>query len=201
MNFINKNENQVEKQKSGTTDKSIISSETKPQFARIVDEDVIKSVEFSSLPMTLTQFESLPQAEMQSPYETAAMFIVALNHYIQNKVESIAMINFLKGPNQLSPRELNLIKMQMTDYLARSYFNGATPQNDYTPTQPHNVVISDNKHSYNNHGSAKLFIHCGGADSPRPIELRLAKDSRWYLTGFSSLLVGIRSTESTNPWV
>ena len=159
-----------------------------------------QSVVFSELPETVDQFVALPQAGLQSPYETAAMFVVALTVYTQNKDESIAMINCLKGPAPLSPRELSLFKTQMTDYLVRSYFAGANPQNDYTPSRPYTVVISDNAHSYATPGSAKLFIHCGGADSPRPIEIRLAKDGKWYLTGHASLLVGIRKAESSNPW-
>ena len=160
-----------------------------------------KSVEFSSLPVKLDKFKTLPQAEMKSPYDTAAMFVVALTLYTQDRDESIAMINFLKGPSPLSQRELSLFKTQVTDYLARSYFAGATPQNDYLPSQPYTVVVSDNAHSYAESGCVNLFVHCGGADSPRPIEMRLAKDSKWYLTGHSSLLAGIRKPESTNPWV
>ena len=40
---------------------------------------------------------------------------------------------------------------------------------------------------------------CGGADSPRPVKLRLAKDGRWYLWE-QYLLTGIREPESSNPW-
>ena len=182
-----------------------IGNHTTPETSCQNDEGISikekKSIEFDSLPVTLDQFTALPQAELQSPYETAAMFVVALNLYTQNKDEAIAMMNFLKGPDPLTQRELGLFKTQMTSYLARSYFTGATPQNDYTPSQPYTVVISDNPYSYANQGFAKLFVHCGGADSPRPIEMRLAKNGRWYLTGFgSSLLVGIRKPESTNPW-
>ena len=164
------------------------------------NQDGKKALVFSSLPMTLDHFSALPQAEMSSPYESAAMFIVALSLYAQNKDESIAMMNLLKGPNPMSPRELSLFKTQVTSYLARSYFAGATPQNDYAPTQPYTVVVSDNPYSYAAQGAAKLFVHCGGADSPRPVEMRLAKNGKWYITGYSSLLLGIRKPESTNPW-
>ena len=160
----------------------------------------IKSLTFPSLPASMAEFTALPQAGLQSPYESAALFAVALSLYTQNKDESVAMINFLKGPSPLSQRDLSLFKTQVTDYLARSYFAGATPQNDYAPSQPYTVTISDNPHSYAEQGSVKLFVHCGGADSPRPIEMRLAKDGKWYVTGYSSLLSGIRKPESANPW-
>ena len=158
------------------------------------------NVAFSLLPTTLDQFKALPQANLQSPYEAAAMFVVALSLYKQNREEAIAMMNFMKGPAPVSPRELSLIKTQVTDFLIRSYFAGATPQNDYAPTQPYTVVLSENVYSYAEHGCAKLFVRCGGADSPRPISMRLAKDGKWYVTEYSSLLSGIRKPESANPW-
>ena len=159
-----------------------------------------QTVQFSSLPATMDQFTALPQAQLQSPYETAAMFVLTLNSFLQNKDEFTAMVNFLKGPAPLSPRELSLFKTQVTDYLSRSYFVGATPQNEYTPSQPYSVLISDNPHSYVEQGIVKLFVHCGGADSPRPVKMRLAKDGRWYLSEYSSILLGIRKPESANPW-
>jgi len=155
---------------------------------------------FPALPTSFEEFTALPQAVLCSPYETAAMFVAALSFYVQNRDESVAMMNYLKGPAPLSARELSLFKTQVTDYLARSYFAGATPQNDYAPSQPFTVVISDNAHSYSTPNAVNLFVHCGGADNPRPIEMRLAKDGKWYLTGHSSLLLGIRKPESTNPW-
>ena len=82
-----------------------------------------QTVQFSSLPATMDQFTALPQAQLQSPYETAAMFVLTLNSFLQNKDEFTAMVNFLKGPAPLSPRELSLFKTQVTDYLCRSYFS------------------------------------------------------------------------------
>ena len=159
-----------------------------------------QSVTFEALVATLEEFTELQQAAMRSPYDTAAMMVMALNRYAQNSAVAITMINHLKGPVPLTARELGFIKMQMFDYLARSYFAGATPQNDYTPSQPYTVDISDNPNSYIEQGCAKLYISCGGADSPRPVTMRLAKDGKWYLTEYSSLLLGCRKPESTNPW-
>jgi len=165
-----------------------------------------KSVEFAALPATQVEFEALPQAALQSPYETAAMFVVALNAYPQNRNESVDMMNFMKGPEPLSQREIIFLKEQMDQkykggYLARSYFAGSTPQNNYEPSKPYTVIISDNAYSYANQGYVKLYVQCGGADSPRPITMRQAKDGKWYLSEYSSLLVGIREPESSNPWV
>ena len=163
-----------------------------------------ESIAFSVIPTTQAEFAALPQAQMQTPYDTAAMFVLALNIYTQNPNESIAMMNFLKGSNPLSAKELQMLKTEMGqagkgDYLARSYFAGAAPQNDYTPSQPYTVAVSDNPYSYDNDGYAKLYIACGGADNPRPITLRQAKDGKWYLWE-QFLLTGIKKAESSNPW-
>jgi len=160
-----------------------------------------QSVSFPTLPTTLAEFQALPQASMGSPYLTAAMFVAALSVYPQNRDESIAMMNFLKGPEPLNAREVSFFKEQVSNHLPRSYFAGASAKNDYTPSQPYTVVVSDNPHSFGTAGTAKLFVKCGGADSPRPITMRQAKDGKWYLWEHSSLLVGIRTPESSNPWM
>ena len=161
-------------------------------------------VVFSTMPETLSEFRSLPQAEMKTPFETAAMLVAALCVYPLNKDESIAMINYLKGPTPLSNRELQFIADRMSQnnkagFIGASYFNGATPQNDYTPSQPYTVTVSENPYSYDNQGYANLYIKSGGADSARPVNLRQAKDGKWYLWE-QLLLADIRQPESTNPW-
>ena len=158
-------------------------------------------VTFTSLPETLEGFKSLPQAALQSPFDTAAMTVLALCFYPQDKELCYQMLEFLKGPGTLSPYERQFIRDRFmdSDYVPRSYFKGATPQNDYLPSQPYTITVSENPYSYQNQGYAKLFIRSGGADSPREVLLRLAKDGKWYLWE-QFLLVGIRPPESTNPW-
>ena len=85
------------------------------------------------------------------------------------------------------------------DYVPRSYFEGAVPGNDYMPTAPYTVTVKSDPHSYDEQGIAKLFIPSGGADDPRPVKLRQAKDGKWYLWE-QFLLTGIREPESSNPW-
>ena len=162
-------------------------------------------VEFSAMPATLAEFTALPQAAMQTPFDTAALLVAALCAYPHGKDESIAMINYLKGPAPLSNREITFIADRMAQnnkvgFLGASYLNGATPQNDYAPAAPYTVVVSENLYSYDTEGCAKLFLKSGGGDSPRSVTMRLAKDGKWYLWEFSTILTDIRAPESTNPW-
>jgi hypothetical protein len=85
-------------------------------------------------------------------------------------------------------------------YLGASYLNGATPQNNYTPTEPYTVVIYEDPYTYQEQGYAKVVIRSGGADQPRPVKMRQAKDGKWYLWE-QFLLSDIREPESSNPWM
>ncbi len=162
-----------------------------------------KTVEvvFSVLPDDLAQFRALPQAALANPYDTAALTVLALCFYPQDKEAALAMLDFLRGPRPLSPFDKQFIRDRFmdADYVPRSYFKGAVPQNDYLPSEPYTVAVSENPYSYTEHGFARLFLRSGGADSPREIKLRLAKDGKWYLWE-QMILSGIRAPESSNPW-
>lgn len=159
-------------------------------------------IRFSAVPKTLADCRALPQAGMATPYDTAALCVLALCMYPENKTEALAALDFLRGPRPLSVLEKQFIAdrfMDGKDYVPRSYFDGATPQNDYTPAAPLTLRISAGPYAFQNEGYAKLDLRSGGADSPRQVVLRLAKDGKWYLWE-QYLLPGIRPPESTNPW-
>ena len=161
-----------------------------------------EKIVFADLPETMDAFKALPQAALSTPFDTAALTIVALSLYPMDKELSFQMLDYLRGPAQATGRDRQFVtdRFRDKDYVPRSYFNGATPDNDYMPTTPYTITVSTNQYSYEVDGIAKLFIPSGGADSPRPIQLRQAKDGKWYLWEFSSILSGIRQPESSNPW-
>ncbi|MBQ1848130.1 MAG: hypothetical protein II135_09010 [Clostridia bacterium] len=162
-----------------------------------------KSVDivFKTLPETLEEFKALPQAALESQFDTAAMTVLALCFYPHDKDLSLSMLEFLSGPREITPAEKQFIKDRFmdTDYIPRSYFKGSTPKNDYQPAEPYTITVKENPYSYQNDGYAKLLIESGGADSPRDVVLRKAKDGKWYLWE-QHLLVGVRKPESSNPW-
>ena len=160
-------------------------------------------VVFKKLPNTLAEFTSLPQASMKTPFDTASMFVVAMLVYPKDTPEAIAMVNYLKGPQPLSNYDKQFLADRMRDkgdYIAKSFFAGATPGNNYTPREPYTITVSENPYTYQEKGYAKLYIQSGGADSPRPIQLRQAKDGKWYLWE-QYLLSDIRPPEDSNPWM
>ena len=160
-----------------------------------------EKIVFSSLPSTFEEFASLPQAALSTPFDTAAMTVLAFCYYPQNKDLALQMVNYLRGPRPLSGGDMSFIadRFRDSDYVPRSYFEGSTPANDYTPAEPYTIVVSENPYSYQNEGYATLYITSGGADSPRSVQMRKAKDGKWYLWE-QFILVGIRQPESSNPW-
>lgn len=160
-----------------------------------------EKIVFSSLPSTFEEFASLPQAALSTPFDTAAMTVLAFCYYPQNKDLALQMVNYLRGPRPLSGGDISFIadRFRDSDYVPRSYFEGSTPANDYTPAEPYTIIVSENPYSYQNEGYATLYITSGGADSPRSVQMRKAKDGKWYLWE-QFILVGIRQPESANPW-
>ncbi|MBO4452766.1 MAG: hypothetical protein J5793_02410 [Clostridia bacterium] len=158
-------------------------------------------VVFSKLPDTYEEFIALPQAALSTPQDAAALTVLALCFYPQDREVCYRMLDFLRGPRPMSPAEKQFIRDRFMDYdyVARSYFKGAVPANDYLPTEPYTITVSTNPYSFQEQGYAKMFIRSGGADTERSVQLRQAKDGKWYLWE-QFLLVGIRAPESTNPW-
>ena len=156
---------------------------------------------FTAIPSSLNEFTALPYAKLSTPFETAAMTIIALCVYPYNSELCYEMLNFLRGPRPLSNQEKSFIKDRFyeVDYVPRSYFDGSTPENDYNPPEPYTITVFDGPYSYQNEGYAKLFIRSGGADNPREVLLRMTKDGKWYLWD-QFLLPGIREPHGANPW-
>ena len=86
-----------------------------------------EKIVFNKLPDDLAEFKSLPQADMSTPFETAAMTVVALTYYSFNKTLCLDMLNYLRGPRPLSEMEKQFIadRFRDKDYVPRSYYDGA----------------------------------------------------------------------------
>ena len=160
-----------------------------------------KKIVFGRLPESFEEFKSLPEAQLSDPFDTAALTVLAFCFYPENKEEALKMLDFLRGPRPLSVMDKQFIadRFRDKDYVPRSYFEGAKPVNNYLPAEPYTVTVSDNPYSYQNETYATLYIRSGGADSLRSIQMRLAKDGKWYLWE-QFILADIRQPESMNPW-
>ena len=157
---------------------------------------------FDKLPESAEEMKALPEASLDTPYKTAALTVCALCAYAAAPAVGTEMLNYLKGPSPLSPYEISFLNDRFRDskLVPFSYFDGATPDNSYTPAKPFTVKIFSNPYSFQNEGWATVYLNSGGADSPRQIKLRLKpSEGRWYLSE-QMILVGIRTPKADDPW-
>ena len=146
--------------------------------------------------------QSLPEAALKDPFQTAALTVCALCAYAADRAIGTEMLNWLRGPRPLGGHELSFLNDRFRDgkpYVPFSYFQGATPDNNYTPSQPFTVTFFTGPYSDANEGYKKLFVESGGADNPREIVLRMRGDGKWFLWD-QFLLVGIRDAKAEDPW-
>lgn len=157
---------------------------------------------FTALPESVTELQALPEAAMDTPFKTAALTVCALCAFAAAPEIGTEMLNFLRGPRPLNGHDISFIKDRFRgdrSYIIFSYFVGATPENNYTPRQPYTVTVTSDPHSYDEANYARLYIACGGADSPRPIKLRKKADGQWCLWE-QYLLTDIRQPKANDPW-
>lgn len=158
---------------------------------------------FSALPESLAEMQTLPEAALETPFQTAALTVLALCAYAADKTIGTEMLNWLRGPRPLNGQEISFLNDRFRDgktYLPFTYFVGSSPENNYTPAQPYKIVVESNHTSDAEEGYMKLFIPCGGADSPRPVKLRRrGSDGKWFLWE-QYLLTGVKMPKSDDPW-
>jgi len=170
------------------------------------------AVTFQALPQSLAELQALPQAGLLSPYGTAALAIAAMCAYEASPQAVVEMLNFLRGPRPLTNYDIQFLRDRLYGkyYKTFSFFEGATPQNNYTPAQPYRVTVFDNPHSWVSEDSsqssggpvqyARLLMQSSGADSPRFITLRLKPStSQWFLWEHQ-LLPDIRIPAAADAW-
>ena len=157
-----------------------------------------KTFQFSALPETLLKMRSLPEAALTDPFQTAALTVCALCTYGADRAAGAEMLNWLRGPRLLSPFDISFLndRFRERDHVPRSYFDGAVPENNYTP---YTITIEAGPYADANPGYKKLHIRSGGADNPREVLLRKTADGRWLLWD-QFLLLSIRQPRRDDFW-
>ena len=162
-----------------------------------------KTYSFEALPQTVDELKALPEAALTDVYAVAALSLLALTKFEADRNASIAMLNFLKGPDPLTPMAIQQISDRFMDgkfYKVNSFFEGATPANNYTPSQPYKVKVSSTPYSFDTENWAVLYLHSGGSDSPRPVKLRKKPSTgQWFLVEIQ-YLGDVRTPVATDKW-
>ena len=158
-------------------------------------------VTLNRLPATLAEFEQLPR---RSPEEVCAGFLCALALYAKDKNAGAAAMDLLRGPRPMTPYDAQFLRDRLRgkEYLPLAYFEGAAPENSYTPRVPYVLnVLPDPRPQDIEPGYLRVFLKTAGADSPRPVKLRQkASTGEWFLWEYSSPLSGIRIPAAQDPW-
>lgn len=162
------------------------------------------TVTLPQLPVSTEQLKAMPEGALSKPEHTAALTVAALSLYPQNREAALQMLEYLQGPRGLSvyDRQFLADRFRDKDYVPRSYFAGAVPQNNYTPTEPYTVTVFENPYSRDQlaDGYLTLHIRSGGADSPRQIKLRHKPSSGQWFLWEQFLLSDIRPPAGADPW-
>ena len=162
-----------------------------------------ESFTFSSLPTNLSELQALPESTLDSPFKTAALTLAVLCRYKEDCDATFEMLDFLKGPENVSTYEKQFIKERLEDkfYKPFSFFNGAAPENGYKPSTPYTIAIYENPYSFDNENWATLWVKSGGGDNMRSIKLRKKPSTgQWFLNEIQCLS-DIRVPASEDPWV
>ena len=191
--------------------KSIAKNAVKKEATKIVNEAVSsvgkgtnrsETFSFSAIPMNLSELQALPEAKLDTPFKTAALTLLALCRYKESIDDALEILDFLKGPEQVSPYEKQFYKERLyeKEYIPFSYFNGATPANGYTPSEPMTIEVYENPYSFDNANWATLWVKSGGADNMRSIKFRQKPSTgEWFLNDVQCLSE-IRVPADKDPW-
>ena len=161
-----------------------------------------ESFTFAALPNSVAELQALPEASLDSAFKTTALTIAVLCAYEKNPDGCIEMLNFLKGPAEVSTYEKGFIKERLNGkfYKTFSFFEGATPENGYKPNTPFVIKVSENPYSFDDENWATLYVTSGGADIPRPIKLiKIPSTGQWFLNDIQCL-ADIRVPVEEDPW-
>ncbi|MBR4204322.1 MAG: hypothetical protein IKQ92_02485 [Clostridia bacterium] len=161
-----------------------------------------ETITFTSLPTNLAELTALPEADLSSPFKTAALAVAVLNNYEADQAATYEMLNWLRGPNPLPEREKQFIRDRLGGkmYVIRSFWAGTSPQNNYTPSEPYSVTFFEDPYTYQNAGYAKLNVRSSGADSPRQITLRKKESTGQWFVWEIFFLSDIRIPVAMDEW-
>lgn len=157
---------------------------------------------FQIVPNSVEQLSMLPESDLNSPFKSASLAMLVLLEYENNPENCFKMMDFLRGPDPLSAYAKSFIKDRLKDkgYKVKSFFNGSSVENNYTPTMPYTITVSSTPYSFPDSNWATLYVKSSGADSSRPIKLRHKPSTNQWFVNDIQALSDIRTPICDDPW-
>ena len=217
-----------------------VTMETKPQTEPVLSKAVIKgqrsvkneagesvvieiplntyTYTFSTIPTNVEELKQYNISGDDGRYKVLALYVMSLRTWKpENQTDCEEMIGYLCN-KQLSVYEKQRLAEQMKKskqylYLGNAFLNGATPANDYTPSQPYSITLTQDSvvdedqiyipanPSIPSPDQYRAFIYCKASDSGKWIDVyKSSKDGNWYMYKWMDLITSIKAPASSNPF-
>lgn len=104
-----------------------------------------KTFVFADYPKNADELKKMPELDFSSPLSTAAFAMLVLLEYDESPENTIEMLNVLKGPQPMNGMDIQFLRDRIKGrgYIPRSYFEGSSVKNDYTPNVPYKITVSE----------------------------------------------------------
>lgn len=168
----------------------------------------IQEIHIPAIPQTVDQLLEIRDSISDTPEGGAAFFVLAM--YLQSQESDLALPALTialdagqlksdaRGYRNYSPansyNDFLYRYLKQAPYIARSYFSGADPENQYAVSGTDMVIkLQRNRYSEISDDEIKVFVYSSGADTPRPITMKRNNRGIWKTVNASSLFVGVRA--------
>ena len=170
------------------------------------------TIEFLALPKNVEDLKLIDRSGDNGKFVVVALLLASLKTWKKEDEETCSemmkeLLNSPTVPNNYSNFTKSFVKDRMLqndkyDFLADAYFDGANPDNGYTPNNPLSITLREYPYAPQlstmygpNIYVEKIVSDFKGADSERSVSVyKDPKDQKWYIwsDSYKSLLVDIK---------
>ena len=170
------------------------------------------TIEFLALPKNVEDLKLIDRSGDNGKFVVVALLLTSLKTWKKEDEETCSemmkeLLNSPTVPNNYSNFTKSFVKDRMLqndkyDFLADAYFDGANPDNGYTPNNPLSITLREYPYAPQlstmygpNIYVEKIVSDFKGADSERSVSVyKDPKDNKWYIwsDSYKSLLVDIK---------
>ena len=142
------------------------------------------------LPELRGEYGEAVRPYLADPYMVAALTVETLEAFSADRERCFRQLALLRGPLRLLPRDRETLRqaLEHKSWLPRSYYEGAVPENGYTPASPRTVVCEESPLAALDVDILRVELRCGGDPLPRSINLRKRGDE-YYIWDYANLLI------------
>jgi hypothetical protein len=165
----------------------------------------MKTITLPSLPENIDSFIEIRDQIANSPEGGAAIFVLAMLMFENERKLGEQAFTVALDRNNLSESmmgykgftpsqsiKFHLNRFEGKNYWGKSYIIGTSFENGYLLPAQLNVEVGRNPSSEQSNGDIKVFVKCTGADTPRPITMRINDKGIWKAYECSSMFVDMR---------